>query len=357
MLGQNHGYVTTQGQVTADLFASESYDVLCVSRKINRAARTLEIIFALIRHRRRLDVVVIEVYSGSSFLIADVASAVCRLLKLPVIMVLHGGELPEFIGRHLPWATRVLKRADRLAAPSTFLEREIEKLGFNVSVLRNVIDIDIYSFKVRSDIRPRLIWMRSFHEIYNPKMAVKVVAALRERFPDATLTMAGVDKGLEPAMKSMVADLDLTEAVSFPGFLNADQKARLFAEADIFINTNRIDNMPVAVVEACAFGLPVVATEVGGLPHLISHGENGLLVPDNDVPAMVQAIESLLANAALTRNISIGARKLAERSAWINVQPYWEKLFDEVLSDKCQTAATSERSLCLEKSKHPTKVA
>lgn len=338
MLGRNAGYITTQGQITADLFVAEGYEVICVSSKLNRVLRLTEIAASLIKNRRTLDLVLLEVYSGLSLIIADVASLICKIFKLPLIMVLHGGNLPDFIEKHPQRTKRVLRRADILVAPSPFLAKNIGAHGFEITVVPNVVELDLYPFRERTDLLPRLLWMRSFHSIYNPQMAIKVFAELRKSYPNASLTMAGVDKGLEPEIKQMVADLDLSEAVSFPGFLDAKQKARIFSEADIFLNTNRIDNMPVSVVESCAFGLPVVATDVGGLPFLISDGENGLLVENENVGEMVEAIKLLLRDSNLAQKISRGGRILAERSAWKNVRADWEKLFAEVLDKKSENS-------------------
>ena len=331
MLGRNRGYVTTQGQVVADLIAAEGFLVTCVSSKKNRAARLTEIIATIVKNRRNFDVLVLEVYSGLGLIIADVAGWLGKMFKLPTIMVLHGGHLPEFIERHRWWTKRVLNRADFLVAPSPFLAEKIGAFGYKIKQIPNVIDLDDYPFRERGRIEPRLIWMRSFHSIYNPEMAIEVLAELRRSIPQATLTMAGVDKGLEDKIKRMAADAGLFDAVRFPGFLNAAEKAREFAAADIYLNTNRIDNMPVSVVEACAFGLPVVATCVGGLPYLIKHHENGLLVPNEDVKAMTSAIKELLDNPDFTRSISLGARRLAERSAWTRVRGDWEELLAKVL--------------------------
>ena len=331
MLGHNPGYVTTQGQIVSDLLAAEGVDITCVSSKLSRVRRLAEIVATIVRNRRRFDAVVIEVYSGLGFIIADAAGWLCKAFKLPLIMFLHGGNLPEFIKENPRWTRRVLNRAQLLVAPSPFLAGKIGALGYKIAVIPNVIDLDLYSFRERSKIQPRLIWMRSFHSIYHPEMAIKVLAELRQKMPHATLTMAGVDKGLEKNIKEMAQEKGLAAAVRFPGFLDADAKAREFAAADIYLNTNRIDNMPVSVVEACAFGLPVVATAVGGIPYLIEHRKNGLLVPDEDVQAMVEAVINLLDNPDLTRTISQNARGLAENSAWEQVRNKWQELFEEGL--------------------------
>ncbi|MEP6900902.1 MAG: glycosyltransferase family 4 protein [Actinomycetota bacterium] len=343
MLGRNAGYVTTQGLITADLFASEGYQVACVSSKLNRIARLAEIIAVLIKDRHRFDLVLLEVYSGLSLIIADAASLICKMFKLPLMMVLHGGNLPEFIEKHPRRTKRVLRRADALVAPSAFLAKKIGVHGFEIHIVPNVLELDLYPFRERSKLFPRFLWMRSFHPIYNPEMAIEVFAELRKSYPNATLTMAGVDKGLEPKIKQMVAEINLSDAVNFPGFLSAGQKARAFSESDIFLNTNRADNMPVAVVEACACGLPVVATNVGGLPFLISHGENGLLVENENVGEMVEAVKLLLEDSDLAQKIARGGRVLAERSAWTTVRADWEKLFAEVLDKKTEDSPSRLR--------------
>jgi hypothetical protein len=92
-----------------------------------------------------------------------------------------------------------------------------------------------------------------------------------------------------------------------------------------------ISNMPVSVLEACACGLPVVATNVGGLPFLISDGENGLLVENENVNAMVQAVKMLLTDSVAAQKISRNAGLLAEKSSWTTLRSDWEELFTVVL--------------------------
>jgi glycosyltransferase involved in cell wall biosynthesis len=255
-------------------------------------------------------------------------------------MVLRGGDLPKFAARDLRRMRRILRRADRLIAPSRFLAEKLAVSEFEIKVIPNVIDIESYKYRERGIIEPNLFWMRSFHEVYNPQMAVEVLTELRKFYPLATLAMAGVDKGLLDEVKELAMKLGAESAVRFPGFLDAAKKREEFTLADVFINTNRVDNMPVSVLEACATGLPVVATAVGGVPYLLNDGENGLLVPNEDAEAMTRAIVNLLENPELARILSNNGRKLAEKSAWENVRREWEKLFDEILTGKAVKSST-----------------
>ncbi|MBK8465890.1 MAG: glycosyltransferase family 4 protein [Chloracidobacterium sp.] len=344
LLGRNPGYITTQGQILADLLTKEGHTVISCSSKINRVFRLLDIVWTVFRNRKKFDVLILEVYSGLNILMSETVSLLGRLLGVPMIFVLHGGNLPEFSKKYPRWVKRVLERGDILVAPSTYLVKGLKHLGLSIRVVRNIIDVNEYPHRLRRNISPKMIWMRSFHTIYNPQMAVMVVRSVRDKHPDASLVMAGLDKGLEFETRSLVEELGLQHAVRFPGFLDHEAKIKEFSKADIYLNTNRIDNMPVAVVEACAMGLPVVATAVGGLPDLLVHGKTGMLVADDDVEEMTNAVSSLLKDPELTEKLSKNGRALAELSSWNTVRGCWVELFTEIMKTKLQGQRSKDLS-------------
>src|SRR5262249_12333452 len=104
MVGQNRGHVVTQGVVLARLFRQVGYEVLCASGLLNRYARFADIVRALVWHCGRVDVVLLQVYGGNSFVVEDVASWVSRRLGQKVVMILRGGTLPGFWARYPRWS-------------------------------------------------------------------------------------------------------------------------------------------------------------------------------------------------------------------------------------------------------------
>jgi len=333
MIGRHPGHVTMQGQILSDLFKESGYPVISVSSVLNRYVRLADIVSTLIRLRHWIDIVIVEVYGGPSFVVEDIASWLGRRLNKRVVMWLHGGAMPEFMARFPKWTRRVLGRADVLVAPSTFLARSVALYGFQAEVISNVIDMSAYEYRHRETVSPRMFWMRSFHPIWNPEMAIRVLKRLQTTVSDATLVMAGPDGGTEGEAQQLAQNLGLNGSVRFAGFLDMTGKKREGEAADIFINTNRIDNMPVAIVEACAMGLPVVTTDVGGIRDLLTNGETGLLVPSDDDEAMVDAIRTLLDNPDLAGRLSANGRRLAERASWKHVRPQWENVFTRLMID------------------------
>jgi glycosyltransferase involved in cell wall biosynthesis len=216
--------------------------------------------------------------------------------------------------------------------PSPFLGRAIRPLGFEAEMIPNIIDASKYTFRARSHPAPRLFWMRSFHEIYNPALAVRVFAAVKRDWPDATLVMAGPDRGQEPAVRALAADLGLQSAVRFAGFLDMPSKIAEFDAADIYLNTNRVDNTPVSVIEACASGVPIVATRVGGVSDLLTDGDTALLVREGDERSMTEAVKRLLVEPDLAGRLVSAGRRLAESCSAEVVMPHWHRLIDDVAS-------------------------
>ena len=332
MVGRNPGRVTTQGQILSDLFKEAGHGVISVSALPNRYLRLADIVMTLIQRQASYEVMVLDVFGGPSFVVEDIASQLGRRFGRRIVMYLRGGAMPEFMARHPKWTRRVLGRAHALITPSEFLARAIIPYGYRARVIPNVINLSAYQYRHRQVVSPRMFWMRAFESIYNPLMAIRVLARLRSDMPHASLVMAGQNKGLEAETQRLAQGLGLNGAVRFSGFLDIQGKVREGNAADIFINTNRVDNMPVGVVEACAMGLPVVATAVGGVPDLLTDGKTGLLVPDSDDAAMARAITRLLSEPGLAAHLSANGRRLAECSSWESVLPQWEQVFREVMS-------------------------
>lgn len=330
MIGYNPGQVTTQSQFLYELFKKEGYTVVAASRYLNRYRRFADILLTILTSRHLYDIVIMDIYSGPSFVVEDAASLLAKALGKPVVMVLHGGNLPVFMARFPNWAKRVLSRATQLVAPSEYLAESVRKVGLSCEVIPNIIQVEKYPYRHRDSVEPRLFWMRCYHPIWNPMMAVRVFARLKESFPQATLVMGGSDKGQKAEVERFARSHNLSSSVQILGFLNPEEKMRQFAAADIYVNTNVIDNMPVAVMEACTCGLPVVTTNVGGLPYLLKEGETGLLVDADDDEAMFSAIKRLVAEPELASRLSREGRKLALESSWENVKRRWESLFSQL---------------------------
>lgn len=300
--------------------------VKIASSKQNKLLRILDMVLLVLKNARSTDYLLIDTYSTVNFYYAFIISQISRMLKINYIPILHGGNLEKRLIQNPKLSMMVFDNAYRLVSPSNFLKETFKNYGYqDVEYIPNTIEIIDFEFFNRDIEIIKLFWLRSFSKIYNPALAVLILDSLIKKGYNTELCMVGPDSdGSLKEVKQLVKQLDLN--VKFTGKLSKNAWIELSKDYNIFINTTNFDNTPVSVIEAMALGLPVVSTEVGGLPYLISHNEDGLLVPPNDVDAMVNAIIKLKEDQNLKNKLAINARKKVEKFDWNEVKVKWEKL-------------------------------
>lgn len=287
--------------------------------------------YTIIKHRKTTDVVLIDTFSTSNFYYALITSQLARILSLKYIPILHGGNLPYRLKHSEFLSILIFKYAFQNVSPSLYLAHEFKKYNFETLYIPNTIPTAEIPFKLRTNLEPKLLWVRAFDKIYNPALAIKVLVILKTSHKNASLCMVGPDKdGSLNQAKVLAKRMGVANNVTFTGVLPKEQWHQLSENYDIFINTTNIDNMPVSVVEAMALGLPVVSTNAGGLPYLIENGVDGLLIPVKDEYKMAEAIETLLSNAEKAGKLSRNAREKAEQFDENSVKTLWHKLLENV---------------------------
>ena len=318
------GGTPTSIDVLAPLLREEGFEVKTASANPGKLQRLKEMLYLVIRNRKTADFVLIDTYSTQNFWYAVTVGMLCRQFRLKYIPILHGGELPKRLDRSGSTATKFFQQAFLNVAPSQYIMAEFESRGIrNLEYIPNSISVSDYHFKERKKLQPRLLWIRSFAEVYNPLLALHVLEILLLKFPRAELCMLGPDKN-----GSMQGCKDLAEnkklPVRFMGKVSKKFLVQIAAEYDIFLNTTNADNTPVSVIEAMALGLPVVSTDVGGMPFLIQHKEDGLLVSPRDAVKMAQAVEQMLEAPIEAQQMAFNARKKVEAFDWELVKEEWK---------------------------------
>ena len=319
------GLNSTTIETLGSALEREGFKIFYASSKKNPLLRLLDMCWVTFRQRNNVSMVLIDTYSTSAFWYAFLVSQFCRLLGLQYIPILHGGNLPQRLKKNPYLSKLVFKKAYQNVAPSKYLQSIFEAFGYqNVFHIPNTIEIKNYTYQERDFDVPKLLWVRAFAEIYNPKMAVDVFSLIKEKYPDATLCMIGPDKdGSMVTTREYAESLNLS--VEFTGRLSKQEWISLSRDFNVFINTTHFDNTPVSVIEAMALGLLTVSTKVGGIPFLLEHGKTALLVPDNDVLAMTQAVELLTEDPAV-RIIGNNARRKVEQWDWEVVKNQWVEI-------------------------------
>ncbi|MEH6408554.1 MAG: glycosyltransferase family 4 protein, partial [Leeuwenhoekiella sp.] len=305
---------------------NEGYKLYYASDIQNKFFRLFDMCFKTIFYSGKIDYVLIDTYSTSNFWYALGIGRLCQIVNLKYIPILHGGNLPKRYEKS-PFLTKnLLSNAYLNVAPSRYLFEFFQKKGiYNLEYIPNTIHLDDYKFKQRLEFKPKLLWVRSFSSIYNPQMALEVLQLVLKNYPNAQLCMVGPEKdGALAASKKYAEKHQLS--VIFTRKLAKREWINLSQKYDIFINTTHFDNTPLSVIEAMALGLPVVSTNVGGIPFLLNDKNDALLVNDNDSEAMAEAIYSLLKSPQKGQFLAQNARESVEKFDWNLVSKIWQKV-------------------------------
>ena len=320
-LAKKTNYATSM-DVLSRFLSIEGFTIYKSSSKSNTFFRLLEMCYDLVRYRSIVDYVLIDTFSTANFYYALLTSQLCRFFSLKYLPILHGGNLPYRLKQNPRLSSLIFKNSYQNIAPSGYLKYEFEKEGYKTILIPNVIPIANYTFKERKKIAPKLLYVRAFAKIYNPSMAVEVLKELKKTYPKAILCMIGPDKdGTLDDVLQLINTYKLEDSVEITGVLSKEEWHEKSEDYDIFINTTNVDNTPISIIEAMALGLPIVSTNVGGLPYLIENNRDGILVDKNNAIAMSMRIIEIVDKNSIS--LAKKARIKAEFFDWSSVRNQW----------------------------------
>ncbi|MEJ2345809.1 MAG: glycosyltransferase family 4 protein [Gammaproteobacteria bacterium] len=285
----------------------------------------------------RVDVFHVMANSGWSWhLFAAPAVWIGWLRRIPVVINYRGGEAENFFARSFRWVAPTLHRAAAVVVPSAFLEKVFAQRGVSTRIVPNIVDLS--RFFPRSTQRsapladPKLVVARNLEAIYDVATALQVFHVVKARLPAATLTIAGSGPELG-SLRTLAKELGVEESVSFTGRLDNDAMADLYRASDVVLNTSLVDNMPISILEAMACGVPVVSTNVGGIPFLVTDGREAMLAPPGDVAALADATITVLTRDDLRRRLIAAGQAKIEGFAWSSVSERLLSVYEAVVAE------------------------
>jgi len=292
----------------------------------------------LVRELRRADVVHVFAASYTSFLLAPLpAVVVAKLLGKPIVLNYHSGEAPDHLRRSAVTRFVLRRLVDVNVVPSAFLRDVFRSFEIDAEVVPNIVDLQQFTYRIRDPLRPRLLCTRNLEPLYNLSCVLRAFAKIQTHYPAATLTIVG--SGSQDAALRQEATALGVENVTFVGRVVPSEIHGYYANADIYVQAPSIDNMPLSLLEAFASGLPVVSTDVGGVPSMLRHGVDGLLVGDNDADGLAAQVIQLSADPALARRLAESAYRTLAAYEWPVVRNGWLQAYHRALGRTDQPAS------------------
>jgi phenylacetate-CoA ligase len=302
-------------------------------RGVRALFRLVPFLFRLWRAAGRVQLFHVMANSGWSWhFLAAPAVWIAKLRGIPVLVNYRGGDAAEFFSRSFSSVRPTMSIADGRIVPSAYLQGVFHEFGLAADIVPNIIDLDRFPFAVSRASKERgahLVITRHLEPLYDIPTALRAFALIRNKRPDARLTIAG-DGSQREMLRRLAEQLEVAPHVTFAGRLDNASIANLYREADLFVNTSLHDNMPISMLEALASGVPVVSSDVCGIPFVVEHGKTAVLVPPGDSDALARAALQVLDDPALREKLVRGGHQLVQQYAWCNVRPRLLNAYREI---------------------------
>jgi glycosyltransferase involved in cell wall biosynthesis len=326
----SEGAVVTIVQVNAP-YPSKPVEHIPVLRAVVRLFPYLVRLFRVIG---TVDIVHVMANSGWSWhLFAAPAIMIARWRGVPSIVNYRGGEAAKFLAGSHALVRFVLRHSSALVVPSRYLHGVFSTHRIHSDVVPNIIDLE--RFRPRTEPRSRsgfnILVPRNLEPIYDVGTAVCALQILRSALPQVRMTVAGSGPERQ-RLERLASESGVADAIEFCGRVERDVMASLYRDADVVVNPSLVDNMPNSVLEALASGVPVVSTNVGGVPYIVRHGVSALLVPPGVPAELAAAVRRVLEDSTLAAELRQNGLRDVRQYAWSQVREQWARVYGSALA-------------------------
>lgn len=267
----------------------------------------------------KVDLVHLHISERGSVVRKCIIALICMVAGKPFILHAHGCEFHIFYD-NLPRPIQQLitlifrQSAELIALSESWRKYYVETCGLKpeqVRVLNNPVELPNLSNKASESQQLKFVFLGKINQRKGIYDLIKAVANLEPQHRQAIKLILAGSGEVEQAQK-LATDLGIIEQISFPGWINDQQRNQLLAESDVFVLPSYNEGLPMAILEGMSWGLPIITTPVGGIPEVILDKETGLLVTPGDIEQLTQAIQSLIEQPSLRQHLGQSARKQVE---------------------------------------------
>lgn len=278
---------------------------------------------------------VVHVFSAAyfSYLLGTVpAILIGKLYGKKVLLNYRSGEAEDHLQNWRLTAIPTMQLADTLVVPSGYLVDVFARFGLQARPIFNTVELDAFRYRERRPIRPVFLTTRLHEPLYNVPCVLRAFAIIQRRFPEASLTVAG-DGWMRSQLEALARELSLRNT-TFVGRMPFEQMPALYDAHDVYLTATDLDNMPSSITECLACGLPVVTTDAGGVPYIVTHETTALIVPRGDHQALARSAIRYVEDNDLALRIARNGRESCRRFTWSAVGEEWLHAYEELMGER-----------------------
>lgn len=338
---QGHGGMATVMRFYQKI-AGEKFRFICVHRfegKLFQLLRAIRAYLLLLGYCTLSSVKLIHIQTASyhSFYRDSLYLLLAKLFKKKVILHLHGGEFELFYRKSPRYCSFICRKADCIVGVSEYFVKVFRTLDLNENIICLYNPISSPSFSLTQD-RYRLVKSHidiSFLGTINQQKGIFDILECwklhRDYFSNRVhLHIGGI--GEVDKLHSLVKEYGLEGLTTYHGWLENGAKEELWKYTDIYLQPSHFESFGIAILEAMSHGIPVIASNVGGIPELVQHGDNGILIEPANTDQLFEAIKNLIEIPEERKRMGDIGLKRSTKFYEKNIEGEIKKLYSELLA-------------------------
>ena len=308
----------------------------CSGSKFKKSAKCLAAIFKLVwtlTFDRNVRVVHIHTASYNSFRRSSIFVLLSKVMGRKVVLHIHGGGFKEYYATDPSFIGRVLPKCDAIVVLSQSWKSFFDGITNpdRVRVVPNIVE-NPSLMGVEDDGKFHLLFLGHIQKAKGIFDLVEIINEYKTDYNGRLILDIGGGMFEVERLRQIIKDNHLEDIVHFHGWVSGDDKIRLLNTADAFILPSYTEGVPISILEAETYGLPILATTVGGIPEIVSDGGNGFLFTPGDKAAIKTAIDKLLADTKLCRALRESSRMRAANNLPSHIETVLTSLYNDLLS-------------------------
>ena len=280
---------------------------------------------------KEIKIVHIHGASDASFYRKRIFINIAKSFNKKVIFHCHGAEFKRFTSQHKRIVASTLRKCDCIIALSQSWKEWFESTfqHENVVVIKNVIAAPVIK-KVDKDCRFTLLFLGRLGKRKGMYDLLDVLKNNKEKYEGKILLLIGGDGETEKAV-NYIKQNNLDNIVKFKGWISGRQKILLLNQADTYILPSYNEGLPISVLEAMSYSLPIISTNVGGIPEILKHSVNGFLIHPGNKNEIEESINNLISDKGLREKMGRASRDMVKEHLPEYVEKQLSNLYNKLL--------------------------
>lgn len=250
--------------------------------------------FFLLMFCRKLKIVHIHTASYNSFRRTRLFIFLTKFFRRKVVLHVHGGGFKEYFNKNKDYVLKRLEKCDVIIALTESWKVFFNEMGLkNVMVVPNIVDMPIVGNTREIDGKVHMLYLGLITKQKGIYDLIDMISEYKEILKDKLILHIGGNGEIKELQK-LIVENSLAEFVKFEGWVSGSKKCSLLSQSDIFILPSYIEGLPISILEAMAYKLPIISTPVGGIPEIIEDGKNGFLVTPGDKKELYKVLRKLV---------------------------------------------------------------